>query len=238
MNEREQQHRNSLAEARAGHQDGQGELRLPNTRHEAEENQKMHLTSDQTQKPTLTNNQGSNPKDNKSNKHRLEEARRNNPGRARSTVNNVSSVTRMAKEARKKAKKVKLEASSLMKYVDPFLDWAFGIALSCAILKDILDLVFIGSLPVIGTLLTFFASCIIFFCTLITGSGAKKNFARRIMKKYGTIIIGTLIEFVFGIDFLPIETCIVIIVYALTLHERFEEEQEKSIQLENQENYA
>lgn len=216
MTEQEQQQRRRLAEARAGHQNGQEGLHLPNT-------------------------QRLNPKDNKSDKHRLEEARRNSSKGIGDTINKVSDTARIAKEVRKKAKKVKLEMSSLMKYVDPFLDWAFGIALMIAIFKDIIDLIGIGSFPIIGTLLTFFASCIIFFCTLITGSGAKKDFARRIMKKYGTIIIGTLIEFIFGIDFLPIETCIVIIVYALTLHERFEEEQEQkeeSMQLENQENYA
>ncbi len=118
-------------------------------------------------------------------------------------------------------------AISLMNYIDPFWDWIFGIALSFAILKDIVDLVGLGSLPVIGTLITFFASSIIFFALLLAGGGGKK---KRWAKKYGILIAGTIIEFIFGIDFLPIETCVVIIVYGLTLMERRESEEDEQKQ--------
>ena len=71
---------------------------------------------------------------------------------------------------------------------------------------------------------------------LLAGSGAKKNVAKNIIKKYGTLIAGTIIEFIFGIDFLPIETCIVIIVYWLILVERKQEQEAE--QTEQQANYA
>jgi len=54
----------------------------------------------------------------------------------------------------------------------------------------------------------------------ITGSSSNKRMAKSIFKRYGTILIGSLLELVFGINFLPIETCIVIIVFYLTLKER------------------
>jgi hypothetical protein len=176
----------------------------------------------------------------KNNKNRLEEVRRNAPADLEKKINTVRDFSRMVKEIKEKAKKDKLTIS-LIKYVNPFLDWAFGVALSLAILKDISDFIGLGSLPVIGTLITFFVSTMIFFCTLITGSQAESEFVRRWMRKLITIGVGTLIEFVFGIDFLPIETLIVVAVYLLILHERYEDSQEKkaeSIQKEMQESYA
>ena len=87
-------------------------------------------------------------------------------------------------------------------------------------LKDILDLAMIGSLPGIGSIITAMISITIGFIMFITGSSSNKRMAKSIFKRYGTILIGSLLELVFGINFLPIETCIVIIVFYLTLKER------------------
>ena len=62
----------------------------------------------------------------------------------------------------KKIKEV-AEALSLGQYFNPFIDWLYGIALSLAILKDILDLAMIGSLPGIGSIITAMISITIGF---------------------------------------------------------------------------
>lgn len=120
----------------------------------------------------------------------------------------------------------------LWRYAEPFTDWIFGIALMVAMLKDLLDLAQIGSLPGIGTLFTFFASTIIFLSLYLAGSSSKgKNKAKNIMKKYGTVLVGSLMEVIFGINFVPIETCIVILAFYFTLKERQEAETEQQLEL-------
>jgi hypothetical protein len=111
-------------------------------------------------------------------------------------------------------------AFSLSAQLDPLLDWLYGIALALAILKDILDLVGIGSLPAIGTAVTLMISFCIGFVMLITGSRKMTKAARGIIKRLGVLIGGTVIEMLFGINFLPVETLVVIIVFYMTLRER------------------
>lgn len=114
----------------------------------------------------------------------------------------------------------KAKQASLLAYIDPFLDWLFGIALAMAILKDILDLIGVGSLPGIGTVVTLIVSGTIGFIMLITGSSGKRGVARSFLKRYGTLVAGTFVELLFGVDFFPIETAMVIIIYVMTLKER------------------
>lgn len=162
----------------------------------------------------------------------LKEIRRNLPKnnleKIRSTVSKAKNVPNIA---------------SLITHIDPFTDWLFGIALSLALLKDILDLVGIGSLPAIGTVVTFIVSLSIGFIMLITGSRSKSKMMRSLIKsgakKYGVLVFGSIIEMIFGIDFLPIETTVVIIVFILTLQDR--REASRAVPAPNtdvQENYA
>lgn len=115
-------------------------------------------------------------------------------------------------------KKAKFVAGklALIKHFDPFWDWLYGIALSAALLKDIVDLVGIGSLPVIGTVITLMATITIFAVMLITGNFFKKRWA----KKIGVVFLGTAVEIIFGLNFLPVETAVVIIVFYLALDDR------------------
>jgi hypothetical protein len=110
-------------------------------------------------------------------------------------------------------------AVSLTRYINPFMDWLFGIALALALLKDILDFVGIGSLPAIGTVVTIIVSLSIGFIMLLTGSLATARWVRRV----GILLFGSLVEIVFGLNFLPVETTIVIIVFYMTLKSRAEE---------------
>jgi hypothetical protein len=55
---------------------------------------------------------------------------------------------------------------------------------------------------------------------LLVGSGNKKKAVSGMFKKGGLILGGTLVEFLPGLDFLPIETLTVAGIYYLTLVER------------------
>lgn len=116
-----------------------------------------------------------------------------------------------------------LKTVSLIKYFDPFMDWLYGIALALAIIKDILDYAGIGSLPAIGTIVTFIVSFTIGMIMFITGSAKRKRETTSLLKsRYGSLVAGTIVEMIFGINFLPIETLLVIVVFYLTLDERRE----------------
>jgi hypothetical protein len=84
--------------------------------------------------------------------------------------------------------------------------------LMAALFKDLSDLAFIGSLPGVGTVVTFCASILIFFLALLRGS-----FRGRMKYKKGMVlIVGTAVEaFGFGINFLPMETLTVIAMYSV-----------------------
>ncbi len=124
---------------------------------------------------------------------------------------------------------------ALAKYIDPFIDWLFGIALALALLKDILDLIGIGSFPAIGTIITFIVSTSIGFIMLVTGSFFTARRARRV----AILIGGTLAESLFGINFLPMETIIVILIFKSTLEGRRLKYQEKTTKEASlQQNYA
>lgn len=83
-------------------------------------------------------------------------------------------------------------------------------ALAVALLKDLLDLALIGSLPGIGTVITFCFSLAIFFLLLLAGSGKSYPLSR----KGKLLLVGTIVEGVlFGLNFLPIETITVYLIY-------------------------
>jgi len=122
---------------------------------------------------------------------------------------------------------------SLMKYFDPFMDWLFGIALCFALFKDISDFVGLGSLPVIGTMITGGVSVIIAGIMFLTGSTGKvanaKRIAESLAKRYGAWAAGTAVEMFFGLNFFPIETAMVVVVFYLTLRERMLADKEEKM---------
>lgn len=83
-------------------------------------------------------------------------------------------------------------------------------ALFVAALKDVLDFMLIGSLPGLGSVITFCFSLFIFFLLLMAGSGQKYS----LTKKGIVLLIGTAAEgFLFGLNFLPLEVITVVIIY-------------------------
>lgn len=105
-----------------------------------------------------------------------------------------------------------------------------GIALTVALLKDILDFVGIGSLPAIGTAITIVASIVIAAAMFIpamdsgvkAGPRAQKQLKNNLyeLRRIAALLGGTGVEMIFGIDFLPVETLMVIYLYHSILQER------------------
>jgi hypothetical protein len=91
-------------------------------------------------------------------------------------------------------------------------------AFSVAIFKDVLDWVGIGSLPAIGTVITIVCSILIFTLLLLFRANKQLADSRFILRMFTIIVIATLFEFLFGINFLPIETISVYLVYFMDKH--------------------
>lgn len=89
-------------------------------------------------------------------------------------------------------------------------------ALVAALLKDLLDLVLIGSFPGIGTVVTICFSILIFLLLLLTRSNSKLIDSRFLIRAGLVLILGSIAEgFIFGLNFLPIETITVFVIYLL-----------------------
>ena len=95
------------------------------------------------------------------------------------------------------------------------------VALGLALLKDLLDLVLIGSLPGIGSIITFIFSLAIVFLILLAGllsvvtRGVEIKSMTRIwgvIKRLLVLTGGTGVEELFGLNLLPWETGTVILI--------------------------
>ncbi|HCU70764.1 MAG TPA: hypothetical protein DIC35_03330 [Candidatus Moranbacteria bacterium] len=124
-----------------------------------------------------------------------------------------------------------IKSVSLFAYIDPFIDWLFGIALILAMLKDLLDIINTVLIAVFGIgeiltiIFTFFISVFIFLIMVITGSTGKVKMARSIIKRT-LLLIGTAItEMIPAVGMLPLETVLVVVAFVMTLAERKKAEQ-------------
>jgi hypothetical protein len=118
--------------------------------------------------------------------------------------------------------------TSLLKYIEFGNDWPYVPAVFVALLKDLLDFIGVGSLPAIGTVITIICSIFIFFMMLLVGGSKKGRAAKAFLKGPGGrfLLLGTgaMVEMLFGINFLPIETLVVLVAYWMLLMERKESE--------------
>lgn len=117
---------------------------------------------------------------------------------------------------------------SLMGEFNFISDWAYGLALGAAILKDLLDLTFVGSLPGIGTVITLCTSIFIGFM-MILGNILHVEHDRTIIQSYLlkkfivrwiVLLATTIFEMLFGLNFIPIQTAGVFIIYSFALAAR------------------
>ena len=139
---------------------------------------------------------------------------------SRQSAKSDSATSNMAKNASPTSAK---SLRHLIKFSDVF----FFLAIMLAGLKDSLDWVGIGSLPVIGTLITILVSIVIFFATIYCGShtsiGSKNKIKLKTIK-WLILAGGTGTEmFLFGINFAPIETTTACTTYVMILLERKDE---------------
>ncbi len=106
----------------------------------------------------------------------------------------------------------------------------FGLA-AIALLKDLLDFAGIGSLPGIGTVVTLCFSFLIWILmTVFDRSGGKSN---KVMGRNLVLLFASLVEAIgFGLNFLPIETLTVIVLY--TMARKAAKKEEQRLQKEEQ----
>lgn len=98
----------------------------------------------------------------------------------------------------------------------------YGMAFSLAGLKDLLDLAGIGSLPGIGTAVTFCFSIAIGLILMLDGvSMSQAKVARRMTRRYLTLIAGTMVEgILFGLNLFPFQLATVALIYWMSLTDR------------------
>lgn len=100
-------------------------------------------------------------------------------------------------------------------------DWPYFFAVGAAFLKDLIDFTFIGALPGLGAIITFIFSIIISLTLVLVGMNGEKDTFQRVLKKLMILLFGTLAEaFMFGLNFLPLETITVISIYLADVFER------------------
>jgi hypothetical protein len=137
----------------------------------------------------------------------------------------ASEAKQMAETAKTMAKAATpMGAFALLRYVDLSKDLAYIPAFGAAIFKDLLDPTGIGSLPAIGTVITINVSIFIFLMMLLAGANGKNKIAKGMVKRSLVLIGGTGAEMLFGLNFVPIETGAVVVIYIMALAERKQEE--------------
>lgn len=106
---------------------------------------------------------------------------------------------------------------SLLKNASLLKDLPFVVAFLAAGLKDLLDFTLIGSLPGIGTVLTIMCSICIGMMMLLAGMGGKGKVVKGVLQRMGMLGAGTIAEFIPGLNFFPVETVTVFVIYVMTL---------------------
>ena len=136
----------------------------------------------------------------------LDRARQEKPS---SSVDTAKNLSKMATPA---------GAFSALKQVNLLKDMPFVCAFGFAILKDILDLVFAPTI-ILSMVFSILCSIFIFMMLLLAGSSGKRKAASGFMKG-GILIGGGIADSIPGVDFFPVETITVGIIYFMTLSER------------------
>jgi hypothetical protein len=101
-------------------------------------------------------------------------------------------------------------------------DWMYFLALLAAVFKDILDLIeFAGITYIIVIVLTICISIFIGMMMLLGSfSHGQGRAQQKIIRSWLTLLAGTTVEMLFGINILPIETMTVLIIWGFVLSAR------------------
>lgn len=99
----------------------------------------------------------------------------------------------------------KKEKPSLLRYSPAF---------AIAMLKDGLDYILIGSIPVIGTIVSFICAALLFLALIFAKKTGSLSDIKFVVKRFLIVLVVFAIEgFAFGVNFFPFEIVAVIIVY-------------------------
>lgn len=110
-------------------------------------------------------------------------------------------------------------AASLLKQIEFMGDMPFAAAMGAALLKDLFDMVTFETI-ILPILFSTLCSIFIFMMLLLVGSSGKRKSVNALLKKMGFLVAGGVADSIPGIDFFPIESITVAIIYLLTLIER------------------
>lgn len=130
---------------------------------------------------------------------------------------------------------------SLFFQMKPFSDWMYGLALLAAILKDLLDFseatgILYGLVIVLTFLTSIFIAMMMLLGSFENGAGRTQQ---KMIRSWLVLLGGTTVEMLFGINFLPIETLTVVIIYIMMLSARKQaKEDQKLVLSQTQESYA
>ncbi|MEI7891167.1 MAG: hypothetical protein WCI36_04355 [bacterium] len=141
---------------------------------------------------------------------RLENARKNSTSSIKEKLNTAKDFAAIA---------TPIGAFSLVKQIDFIADMPYVAAIGAALLKDGLDLIDAETvvLPIIfGALCSIF----IFMMLLLVGANEKKKNANAMLKKIGILLGGGIADVIPGLDYFPIETATVALIYVMELMDR------------------
>lgn len=97
--------------------------------------------------------------------------------------------------------------------------WRYTPALLVATLKDLLDLIGLGSLPLLGTAVTICFSILIFLLLLLAKTNSTLTDSRFAIRRAIIFLVGITVEaFAFGLNLFPIEILTVYAIYWLDKH--------------------
>lgn len=143
-----------------------------------------------------------------------------NKGLAKNTINDAKNLAKSITPT---------SFLSLVLQMKLFSDWMYGLALFAAAFKDLLDLIEATGFGYILVIVATF--CISAFIAMMMLLGSYSNGAGRkqqkIIRSWLILLGGTTVELIFGLNFLPVETLTVLIVYALLLSSRQQARQQK-----------
>lgn len=150
-------------------------------------------------------------------KERTKQAREKNIGKSKKIKSQIGQFRQIAKTASP------VGFFSLMLQIKPMKDWTYGLALFAAIFKDIVDLIE-------GTIVLYAVVVVVGFCVsifiglmmLLANSMEEKKHNRKMTKRWITLFLGTAAEILIGVNFIPMETLTVLLIYAMTLQDRKE----------------
>jgi hypothetical protein len=159
-----------------------------------------------------------------------------------SNVADLTSENLSKRNAIRKARQAWKKSAQKTKFTGekPSMILYLGISM-IALFKDLLDLVGVGSLPAIGTIITACLTFLIWILFLIfdkSGGGKKAN--RAIVRGLIFIFVGLVEGFIFGLNLLPIETATIVVLYfmARRAYKKAEKEHKEEAEKESKKKSA